>query len=173
VVGASVQSHCSLVLGTNGWIHNLGALDFAGGTVVHISSAAAALACAICVGRRREFGSSAIMPHNLPMTVLGAGILWFGWFGFNAGSALAANGLAANAFVVTHLAAAAATVSWVAIEWHHNGKPTTSGPPPVASPDWSPSPRPRASSADGGDHHRAGRRSCLLLRHPVEVEAQV
>lgn len=115
------------VWGTNGWIRNLGALDFAGGTVVHVSSAAAALACAICVGRRREFGSSAILPHNLPMTVLGAGILWFGWFGFNAGSALAANGLAANAFVVTHLAAAAATVSWVAIEWHHNGKPTTLG----------------------------------------------
>jgi Amt family ammonium transporter len=115
------------VWGTGGWIHKLGALDFAGGTVVHISSAAAALAAAICVGRRKEFGVSAMGPHNLPMTVLGAGILWFGWFGFNAGSALAANGLAANAFVVTHLAAAAGTVAWVVVEWWHHGKPTTLG----------------------------------------------
>ena len=85
------------VWGVGGWIRDMGALDFAGGTVVHISSAAAALAAAFVVGRRKGFGKEAMHPHNVPMTVLGAGILWFGWFGFNAGSALAANGLAANA----------------------------------------------------------------------------
>ncbi len=115
------------VWATNGWLRNLGVLDFAGGTVVHINSAAAALAAAICVGRRKGYGHEPLGPHNLPMTVLGAGILWFGWFGFNAGSALAANGVAAGAFMATHLAAAAATLSWVGIEWWHRGKPTTLG----------------------------------------------
>jgi Amt family ammonium transporter len=115
------------VWGVGGWLRNLGALDFAGGTVVHISSGAAALAAALLLGRRRDYGSAGLRPHNLPMTVLGAAILWFGWFGFNAGSALAANGLACSAFVVTHLAAAAAAVSWVVAEWAHRGKPTTMG----------------------------------------------
>lgn len=110
-----------------GWIMNLGALDFAGGTVVHINAAVAALAAAIVVGKRKGFGKEAMHPHNLPMTILGAAILWFGWFGFNAGSALAANGLAANAFVTTHIGATAATVSWVIAEWMKNGKPTTLG----------------------------------------------
>ncbi len=115
------------VWGVGGWIRELGALDFAGGTVVHISSALAALAAALVIGQRRGFGREAMHPHNLPMTLLGAGILWFGWFGFNAGSALASGGLAANAFVVTHLAAAAAALSWAGAEWVHKGHPTTLG----------------------------------------------
>ncbi|MCL5107801.1 MAG: ammonium transporter [Chloroflexi bacterium] len=115
------------VWGLGGWVRTLGALDFAGGTVVHINAAAAALAAAVVMGRRRGLGTPDLSPHNLPMTVLGAALLWFGWFGFNAGSALTAGGLAASAFVVTHLAAAAATVSWVVVEWLHRGKPTTLG----------------------------------------------
>jgi len=118
---------CHWVWGVGGWIRNMGALDFAGGTVVHISSGVAALAAALLLGRRRDYGSAVLRPHNLPMTVLGAAILWFGWFGFNAGSALTAGGLACNAFVVTHLAAAAAAISWVVAEWLHRGKPTTLG----------------------------------------------
>jgi Amt family ammonium transporter len=117
---------CHWVWGDGGWIGELGALDFAGGTVVHISSAAAALAAAIAVGRRRT-GAASMSPHNVPMTVLGAAMLWFGWFGFNAGSALSSAGLAASAFVVTHLSAAAATVSWVLVEWLHTRRPTTLG----------------------------------------------
>jgi len=115
------------VWGVGGWIRQMGALDFAGGTVVHINAAAAALAAVLVIGKRRDLGSESLSPHNLPMTVLGAGLLWFGWFGFNAGSALSAGGLAASAFVTTHLAAAAATISWVVVEWLHRGKPTTLG----------------------------------------------
>jgi Amt family ammonium transporter len=115
------------VWGINGWIRNLGALDFAGGTVVHITSGISALAAAILVGKRKGYGTENISPHNLPLTVLGAGILWFGWFGFNAGSALAANELATSAFVATHIAAATATLSWVFAEWIHRGKPTVLG----------------------------------------------
>jgi len=115
------------VWGSGGWISKLGALDFAGGTVVHISSGVSALAAALLVGRRLGYGSTAYIPHNLPMTITGAALLWFGWFGFNAGSALAANGLAASAFVVTHIASAAATLSWLLVEWIHRGKPTTLG----------------------------------------------
>ncbi len=110
-----------------GWLMQRGALDFAGGTVVHIASASAALAGAIVVGRRRDFGKSVLQPHNLPMTVLGAGILWFGWFGFNAGSALAANELAGTAFMATHLAAAAGMLSWLAFEALQHRKATTLG----------------------------------------------
>jgi Amt family ammonium transporter len=115
------------VWAVGGWIRNLGALDFAGGTVVHITSGVSALAAAIVVGKRKGYGTENLSPHNLPMTVLGAGILWFGWFGFNAGSALAANELATSAFVATHVAAAAATLSWVFAEWIHRGKPTVLG----------------------------------------------
>src|SRR5581483_2974001 len=96
------------VWGVGGWMRNLGALDFAGGTVVHISSGVSALAAALYMGKRIGYGREPMPPHNLPMTVLGAGILWFGWFGFNGGSALASGALAVSAFVVTHLAAAAA-----------------------------------------------------------------
>ncbi len=110
-----------------GWMAQMGALDFAGGAVVHMSSAAAALAATVVMGKRKGYGRMAFIPHNLPMTVLGAAILWFGWFGFNAGSALAADGFAANAFVTTHLAAAAAALSWIFMEWRHSGKPTTLG----------------------------------------------
>jgi Amt family ammonium transporter len=115
------------VWGVGGWMGKIGALDFAGGTVVHISSGVSALAAALIVGKRFGYGSTAYIPHNLPMTITGAAILWFGWFGFNAGSALACNGLAANAFVVTHIASALAALSWMFMEWWHRGKPTTLG----------------------------------------------
>jgi Amt family ammonium transporter len=110
-----------------GWMQQMGALDFAGGAVVHMSSGSAALVVAIMLGRRKGYGHTPFIPHNLPMTVLGAGILWFGWFGFNAGSALAANEVAANAFVTTHMATAAASLVWIFVEWLHGGKPTTLG----------------------------------------------
>jgi len=116
------------VWGDGGWLKGLGALDFAGGTVVHINAGIAALAAALVVGKRQGYGNHAtFIPHNLPMTVLGAGLLWFGWFGFNAGSALAANALASSAFTSTHLATCAATLAWVATEWIVRGKPTTLG----------------------------------------------
>ena len=115
------------VWGVGGWIGKMGALDFAGGTVVHISSGISALAAAVIIGKRRGYGTTAFIPHNLPMTITGAALLWFGWFGFNAGSALAANGIAANAFVVTHCASATAALSWIIMEWLHRGKPTTLG----------------------------------------------
>ena len=110
-----------------GWLAKMGALDFAGGAVVHISSGWAALACALVMGRRQGYGTAQLVPHNLPMTLLGAGLLWFGWFGFNAGSALGANALAASAFLATHTAAAAGGVSWMMAEWLHRGKPTSLG----------------------------------------------
>jgi Amt family ammonium transporter len=110
-----------------GWLMQRGALDFAGGTVVHIASAAAALAGAIVIGKRKGYGKTNFQPHNLPMTVLGAGILWFGWFGFNAGSALAAGELAGTAFVATQLSAAAAVLSWLLLEKIQHGKATTLG----------------------------------------------
>jgi len=105
----------------------LGALDFAGGTVVHINAGIAALAAALVIGKRQGYGTEAMIPHNLPMTVLGAGILWFGWFGFNAGSALAANGLAGVAFVNTHFATCGAALGWMVVEWLVRGKPTMLG----------------------------------------------
>ena len=117
---------CHWVWG-GGWMSKMGALDFAGGAVVHMSSGAAALAAAICLGKRRGYGKDAFIPHNLPMTLTGAAILWFGWFGFNAGSALAANGSAANAFVTTHVATAAAALAWILMEKLHLGKPTSLG----------------------------------------------
>ena len=118
---------CHWVWGVGGWIRNLGALDFAGGTVVHISSGISALVAALIIGRRKGYGAEHMAPHNLPLTVLGAGLLWFGWFGFNAGSAVASGGLAVSAFVVTNTAAAAATLTWVIIEWLQMGKPTVLG----------------------------------------------
>ena len=111
----------------DGWIYQLGARDFAGGLVVHINAGAAALACVLVIGPRRGFRREVIRPHNLTLTLLGAGILWFGWFGFNAGSALAANGIAANAFATTHVAAAVGAGAWIAVEWWRLGKPTTLG----------------------------------------------
>jgi len=110
-----------------GWLQQLGVIDFAGETVIHLTSAGAALACVLVIGKRRGHGAEEYHPHNLPMTLLGAGILWFGWFGFNGGSALASNGIAANAFLATHLAAAAGMLSWLVVEAWHAGKPTTLG----------------------------------------------
>lgn len=115
------------VWGPNGWIKDLGALDFAGGLVVHIISGVAALCCVLVMGKRKGLGSEEMHPHNLTMTALGTGLLWFGWFGFNAGSALAANRWAVAAFVNTNTAAAAATVSWSLIEYLHKGKATVLG----------------------------------------------
>jgi ammonium transporter, Amt family len=114
------------VWSVDGWLFKLGALDFAGGTVVHISSGVSALVVALMIGRRALNGTHP-EPHDIPMTVLGAGLLWFGWFGFNAGSALAANGLAANAFTVTNIAAAAATVTWVMASYIHTRKVSVVG----------------------------------------------
>jgi len=118
---------CHWVWGDGGWLKNLGALDFAGGTVVHVNAGVAALAAALVLGKRSGYGKEAFIPHNLPMTILGAGLLWFGWFGFNAGSALAADGLATTAFVTTQLATCAAVLSWCAVEWLVRGTPTTLG----------------------------------------------
>ena len=115
------------VWGVGGWLRNLGALDFAGGTVVHISSGVSALAAALMIGRRRGFGTEPMPPHNLPLTVTGAAMLWVGWFGFNAGSALSAGALATSAFVATHIASAAATLTWMLTEWLTRGKPTVLG----------------------------------------------
>ncbi|MDP7301948.1 MAG: ammonium transporter, partial [Pirellulaceae bacterium] len=104
-----------------------GALDFAGGTVVHISSGVSALLCAIMIGRRLGYGHDDMRPHNLTYTAMGAAMLWVGWFGFNAGSAGASNGLAANAFVVTHFSAAAGAIAWAGMEWFVRGKPSILG----------------------------------------------
>lgn len=110
-----------------GWLAGLGALDFAGGAVVHISSGISALVCALVLGARHGYGTDYMAPHNLPMVLLGTGLLWVGWFGFNAGSALGANETAVVAFVATHTAAVTAALSWMAVEWWHRGTPTVLG----------------------------------------------
>jgi ammonium transporter, Amt family len=115
------------VWGYGGWLKNLGALDFAGGNVVHISSGVAGLVAAMVIGKRKGYRKVPIIPHNIPFVLIGASLLWVGWFGFNAGSALSANGQAANAFLVTHIAGASALISWVMVEWIHHGKPTLLG----------------------------------------------
>ncbi|HEX9634013.1 MAG TPA: ammonium transporter [Candidatus Limnocylindria bacterium] len=111
----------------DGWLAGLGVLDFAGGTVVHLASGVAALVAALMIGRRIGLVESGTEPHDVPMTVLGAGLLWFGWFGFNAGSALGANGVAAVALVTTNTAAAMAALTWVTISWLHRGSPSVLG----------------------------------------------
>ncbi|MEK6584257.1 MAG: ammonium transporter, partial [Nitrospirota bacterium] len=115
------------VWGVGGWMRNMGALDFAGGTVVHISSGISALAAALVMGKRIGYMRDPMPPHNMTLVVIGAALLWFGWFGFNAGSALSSGGLATSAFVVTHIAAAAASITWTFIEWIRHGKPTILG----------------------------------------------
>ncbi|MFA6471118.1 MAG: ammonium transporter [Candidatus Latescibacterota bacterium] len=115
------------VWGMGGWLRAMGGLDFAGGIVVHISSGFSALVMAILIGKRNGYERVAFSPHNLSLTVLGSGLLWFGWFGFNAGSALAANGLAANAFVTTNTAAVSAGLTWIIIDWLFNNSPTVLG----------------------------------------------
>ncbi|MBX5491983.1 MAG: ammonium transporter [Chloroflexi bacterium] len=115
------------VWASGGWLKSLGALDFAGGTVVHITSGVSALVAALVLGPRRGLGEEPFDPHDITMTVLGAGLLWFGWFGFNAGSALAAGDLAANAFLVTNTAAAMAALTWMTVSWAHHGRPSVLG----------------------------------------------
>src|ERR1041384_5795988 len=115
------------VWGVKGWMREMGALDFAGGTVVHISSGVSALVACCMFGKRIGFPQEPMMPHNLPFSVIGASLLWVGWFGFNAGSALAADGLATRAFVVTNTATAAAALSWMMMDWITRGKPTVLG----------------------------------------------
>ena len=115
------------VWGVGGFIRQMGALDFAGGTVVHINAGIAALVCALVLGKRQGYPDRMSPPHNLPFAVLGAALLWFGWFGLNSGSALAANGLAASAFVVTHVAAAMAGLTWAVMDWIFNKRPTVLG----------------------------------------------
>lgn len=110
-----------------GWLGKMGALDFAGGSVVHISSGAASLACALALGRRRGYQTEYMAPHNLSLTLLGTGLLWFGWFGFNGGSARGANAIAIGAIVATHIAAATSALTWMVVEWMHRGKPTLLG----------------------------------------------
>ena len=114
------------VWGVGGWLRDFGALDFAGGTVVHINAGMAALAAALVIGKRKGYPETS-PPHNLPFAILGAALLWFGWFGFNAGSALSSGGLAASAFLATHLGAAAAAVAWAVIEWITRKRPTALG----------------------------------------------
>jgi len=114
------------VWGVGGWLRELGALDFAGGTVVHINAGAAALATALVIGKRKGYPDTS-PPHNLPFAILGAALLWFGWFGFNAGSALSSGALAASAFASTHMAAAAAAVTWAALDWMRTRRPTALG----------------------------------------------
>jgi ammonium transporter, Amt family len=117
-----------MVWSTDGWLAKLGALDFAGGTVVHISSGIAGLVAALVLGKRKGYKIVSMIPHNIPFVMLGAALLWFGWFGFNAGSALTlGGGIAINAFITTNTAAAAALLSWVFVEWIHHGKPTLLG----------------------------------------------
>ena len=115
------------VWGPGGWLGEIGALDFAGGIVVHVSSGVSALVMAILIGKRVGYDKQAFTPHNLPLTVLGGALLWFGWFGFNAGSALEAGGIAASAFVTTNTATAAAGLTWALIEWRKHGAPTVLG----------------------------------------------
>jgi len=110
-----------------GWLSKMGALDFAGGTVVHVNAGVAALVAAMVVGKRRDYPSSSLLPHNVPFTLLGAGVLWFGWFGFNAGSAVAANGIASLAFTATMLAPAGTLVVWTLLDTLRSGKPTAVG----------------------------------------------
>ncbi len=118
---------CHWIWGKGGWLAAYGVLDFAGGLVVHVTCGAAALAGVLVVGPRKGYGRTSFMPHNLPMTMLGTGLLWFGWFGFNGGSALAANEVAATAFVATHLAGMAGMFFWVVMEWSTQGKATSLG----------------------------------------------
>ena len=115
------------VWSTDGWLFKLGALDFAGGTVVHVNAGVAAIVTAIMLGKRRDYKRHAIPPHNITYVVMGAGLLWVGWFGFNAGSGLAADGLAGNALMVTHIAAAAAALTWALLDWFIDKKPTIVG----------------------------------------------
>ncbi|HAH25288.1 MAG TPA: ammonia channel protein, partial [Prolixibacteraceae bacterium] len=115
------------VWSADGWLFKMGALDFAGGTVVHINAGIAALVMTLMIGSRRNYNNHPTAPHNIPLVVIGAALLWFGWFGFNAGSGLAADGLAISAFLATHVATATAAFTWVLLDWFRNEKPTVIG----------------------------------------------
>ena len=132
-----------------GWLGERGSLDFAGGTVIHVNAGIAALAAVLVLGKRRVWPREVEPPHSMPLVMIGTGILWFGWFGFNAGSAFAANGQAIQAFLNTFLAAAAAGLAWVVVEWIRDGKPTNLGAASGSSPASSPSRRAPASSPTG------------------------
>jgi ammonium transporter, Amt family len=118
---------CHWIWSSDGWLHKMGVLDFAGGIVVHLTAGISALVMAILIGKRRYYENMPTQPHNIPFVAIGAGMLWVGWFGFNAGSGLAADGVAANAFLVTHIAAATAALTWVILDWTINKRPTTIG----------------------------------------------
>lgn len=118
---------CHWVWGAGGFLKQAGVVDFAGGLVVHLTCGAAALAAVLIIGPRKDYGKTQFFPHSLPLTLLGTGMLWFGWFGFNGGSALAANGVAATAFISTHMGGMAGMLMWTLVEWKHRGKPTTLG----------------------------------------------
>lgn len=118
---------CHWVWGVGGWIRTMGALDFAGGTVVHITAGISALVCALVLGKRAGYGQEPMIPHNATITMIGTGLLWFGWFGFNAGSALGANGLAVTALMTTNSAAAMAALTWITASWMRHGRPSVLG----------------------------------------------
>jgi Amt family ammonium transporter len=161
------------VWGAGGWLRTRGALDFAGGTVVHISSGVSALIAVLIMGKRVGYGVEPTPPHNLPLTVIGASLLWVGWFGFNAGSAVAANGLAVSAFVATNTAAAAATLAWMFAEWIIKGKPTMLGAAREPSPVSWQSLRLRFCRTDVIDRYRRGRRRHLLFGVSGESEVRL
>ena len=157
-----------------GWLREFGALDFAGGTVVHMNSGFAALAAAIVIGKRRGFLKEAMVPHNLTLTILGAGILWFGWFGFNAGSALAANGLAAQAFIATNTATGAAVLGWCLTDYLRRRKTTTLGAASGAVAGLvAITPAAGYVGPMGVDRHRPGRRHRLRLGGRPEVQGRL
>ena len=163
---------CHWVWGQGGWLKALGVLDFAGGTVVHIAAGFSALAFALVIGPRKGFGKSPMEPNNIPFTVLGAGLLWVGWFGFNAGSALAANGVAVNALLTTNTSAATAGLVWMMLSWL-DGRPSPLG---IATGMVvglaAVTPRFRLCDAYGSYGDRGGRRTSVLLRHAFPGPAQ-
>ena len=150
-----------------GWLQQMGALDFAGGIVVHITAGVSALAVAMVIGVRKGFGTDPMEPHNIPTTVMGAALLWFGWFGFNAGSALAANGIAANAFVTTNTSAAAAATTWMLLSWRQRAPSALGIVTGAVAGLAAITPAAGYRDAPGGDSHRhCGRNRRLLCHHP-------
>ena len=152
----------------SGWLAKRGAEDWAGGLVVHASAGSAVLALLLVIGHRRRWPNAATPPHGIPMVVLGAGILWFGWFGFNAGDGLQANGVAAQALINTQVAAAAAMLVWLLVDRFTAGTPPCSAPLPARSPAWRRSHRRRVRRHVLRDHHRWAGRAYLPSRAPAE-----
>ena len=152
-----------------GWLGDRGSLDFAGGTAIHVNAGIASLAAVLVLGKRKGWPHEGHPPHSMPLVMLGAGILWFGWFGFNAGSALAANGQAAQAFMNTFLAAAAAGLAWVVVEWVRDGHPTNLGAASgIVAGLVAITPGRRLRVGRGAARHRRGRRRRLLLRREAQ-----